>query len=98
MTILEKMFAYSFLFAIILILLLAIYGYIAQSEREIAREEAEMEHKLEMEKLRDAANRPVISIKVIGGDDFTVQKKAHLPEERSAKSEQIQSDNRYKLR
>ena len=61
---------YAVCFVIIFAVLLYIYGWVAESEREIAEEEAEDKYRREIENWKQTAQHQITHIKVLDGEEF----------------------------
>lgn len=75
----DKFFAYLVLWVIIALVLFAIYSEVAQTEREIAEEEAhekyERIYRQEIEDWKKTALHPITHIKVLDGEEFTLRRR-----------------------
>ena len=75
----DKFFAYLVLWVIIALVLFAIYSEVAQTEREIAEEEAqekyERRYRREIESWKQTALHPRVHIKVLDGKEFTLRRR-----------------------
>ena len=71
---LYTIFCYLVLFAICGAILAFVYGQVAETEKEIAEEECEKKYRRKIKRLEDEAKRPVIGIKDLDGEEFTLQK------------------------
>ena len=59
---------YAVCFVIIFAILLYIYGWVAESEREIAEEKAEKKYRREIENWKQTTQHPLTDIKIIDGE------------------------------
>ena len=68
-------FKYIILFVILTAILSYMYGWVAQSEREIAEEEAEEKYNKIIEDWKQTAQHPRVQIKVIcgGESEFVIE-------------------------
>lgn len=75
----DKFFAYLVLWVIIALVLFAIYSEVAQTEREIAEEEAqekyERRYRQDIEDWKKTALHPRVHIKVLDGEEFTLRRR-----------------------
>ena len=65
---------YAVCFVIIFAILLYIYGWVAESEREIAEEEAEKKYRREIENWKQTTQHPMVHIKVLDGEEFILRR------------------------
>ena len=66
-------FEYAVLIAILTAVLYYLYSYVAESEKEIAEEQAEKKYRRELENWRKTAQRPRVSVRVLDGDEITIE-------------------------
>lgn len=66
---------YAVCFAINFAILLYIYGWVAESEREIAEEEAEEKYRREIENWKQTAQHPMVLIKELDGEEFVLRRR-----------------------
>lgn len=64
---------YAVLIAILTAVLYYLYSYVAESEKEIAEEQAEKKYRKEIEAWRKTAQRPRVSVRVLDGDEITIE-------------------------
>ena len=76
---LNTILGYAVAFVVIALVLIAIYSEVAQTEREIAEEEAqekyERRYRREIESWKQTALHPRVHIKVLDGEEFTLRRR-----------------------
>ena len=76
---LNTILGYAVAFVVIALVLIAIYSEVAQTEREIAEEEAqekyERRYRQEIEDWKQTALHPRVHIKVLDGEEFTLRRR-----------------------
>lgn len=69
----KVIFDYAVLIAILTVVLFYLYSFVCESEREIAEEQAEKKYRKEIEDWKKTAQRPRVSVRVLDGDEITLE-------------------------